>query len=364
MPRVKSYNFPRFAGAVYRQLLTDRPKLLAVDTETTGASYYDEVFCVTFSWRDPSGSLRNGYIDTDEHFLGFGQVADILDRAATSWESELIFHNAKFDLEHLVEGEMLDLTHWTPERIHDTEAIWHLLYPNELKGLKHLAVHRLGRGNVQVPIQSGKNKGKMKTVLREDHELGKVRRKMGLKKSDGYHLLPRVNLVPYAMRDTEYTYLLYELGYPKLVEGLLDCYRMEQQVAFALMAMESAGARVDVDYLQEKASEFGVRIMEAEGAMRKLVDDPEFLPSAPAQVQVKLEERGITVPDTEADTLKKYPDDELCLAILEYRYLTKMHKNYLRALLDEQRDGIVHAWIRQHGAKTGRTASGKAKPDG
>jgi DNA polymerase I-like protein with 3'-5' exonuclease and polymerase domains len=365
VPKIREYNFARYARRCYEQIMRASPSVLAVDTETNGASYYAEAFCVTMTWKD-AGRLRNAYFELGDIDFAEEKVTEILDHAREEWGTGLVFHNAKFDLEKLhTYGVMPQgLEGWTPERIHDTEGIFHLLYPNDTKGLKALTVRHLGLGTVQVPVASGKNKGKMQTKLREDYELGRIMRKMGLKKSDGYHLLPRKFLVPYAMKDTEYTYRLFEWGHPKLDGRLLDTYAMEQEVCFALFALETPGIRVDVPYLEETASEFGVKIMEQVTAIQRITGNNDLSPNAPAQLIPELASRGIEVEDTEADTLRKFPDDELAVAILEYRRLTKIHKDKLRPLLEEHRDGIVHPWIRQHGAKTGRTASGKVRPDG
>lgn len=361
MPRIREYNLPALGKLSFEAISGDDPHRIAVDTETTGVGYYDEPFCVTMTWRSREGRLRNGYFEIGDIDFEEDHVRTILDQLRRHEDAELIFHNAKFDLHKLINYGMMERDWFAPHQIHDTEGIYHLLYPNDPKKLKTLAVEHLGRGMVQVPYVSGKKKGQLHWVMKEDHELAAVRRKLGLKKSDGYHLLPRVNVVPYSMKDTEYTYRLYELGYPKLRDDVLELYAQEQKVCFALLRMEDFGLRVRVDYLEDETSKFGVKIMEEHLAIQAL--DASVNPDAPATILASLRGRGHKIDNTEAKTLLKL-DDDLARRIVHYRQLTKMHKTYLRGLLNEQRDGIIHPWIRQHGARTGRTSSGTAKPDG
>jgi DNA polymerase I-like protein with 3'-5' exonuclease and polymerase domains len=53
-------------------------------------------------------------------------------------------------------------------------------------------------------------------------------------------------------------------------------------------------------------------------------------------------------------------DDELARAIVQYRQDMKLYKTYLRGLLAEQKDGVVHPWFNTTVARTGRTSSSKA----
>lgn len=365
MPRVREYNFARFAQRCTQMIQQDRPTLVAVDTETPGSSFYAEPFCVTMSWRRPNGRLQNGYWELGGIDFAELEVREILDGIGTR-EGALIFHNAKFDLQKARDYEMIDLSLFPPERIHDTEAIWHLLQPNERKSLDHLIAYELNHF-VEIPITSGKRKGEMRRAAPHKLAFKQALKKAGLKADSGYHLAPRTDLVPYAMKDTEKTFLLYELGYPRLDGNLLDCYAMEQEVTFALLALESAGMKLDLDYLDRTTSEFGVKIMESASQIAKLAEDdigvPKINPNAPAQLEKALAARGIEVESTNKKTLRKV-DDDLAREILNYRYLTKVHGDKLRPLQDEHRDGIAHPWIRQHGAKTGRTASGGAQIDG
>lgn len=364
MPRIRSYNFARWGQLNAASLLKAAPDRLAIDTETPGVSWFDEPFCVTATMR-VQGRLRNLYFECGEIDMMEARLHDIFERFNPSTGCEWIFHNAKFDLQKMLLSGMVERDWLVPEKIHDTEALYHLLYPNDPKGLKDLAVKWLDRGTTWVPYKSGKKKGELHKVMAEDHHLHEVRRELGLKKSDGYFLIhqsrPTV-IPPYAMKDTEYTYDLFERKYPLLKDGLLDLYRTEQRVCLALLDMEAPGMGLNVKYLEEKASEFGVRLMETGQQIDQLAGEP-LNPDAHEDVKTAFALRGFELEDVKAATLAKVADP-LAEAIVQYRYIAKTHKTYLRGLLNEQRDGIVHPWIRQHGARTGRTASGSAQPDG
>ena len=363
MPRIREYNFARFSKYCYQQIMRDQPAILAVDTETSGSSFYDEAFCVTMSWSDPDFRIRNAYFELGDVDFAEDKVKEILSLAKDVWGTELVFHNAKFDLQKLTWGDMMDWSEWQPHRIQDTEAIWHLLHPNDRKSLDVLTTKHLGLGQINVPTKTGKNAGKDRLVTKSKHELAQYLRDNGLKAEDGYHMLPRTLLAPYAMKDTEYTLRLYIKGAPKIVDGLLDAYRMEQEVSFALLHMEAAGMRLDMDYLTKTTSEFGVRVMESAAKIAELSGRPDINPNAQEQLKKALAARGYETESTDKHHLRRI-DDDLAREILNYRYVSKIHSDKLRPMIDEQQDGIIHPWIRQHGAKTGRTSGGTAQPDG
>lgn len=328
----------RLAAVTYKRWLEDAPAVIAIDSETEGVGFYDRPFCFTFTWRRPNGELRNGYIELEDD-QSSERVSRIL-MGSDTW----IFHNAKFDLqkillEHLVPRDRLDAV-----TIHDTEAIWHLLNNTDRKGLKYLAGQYLGQENRE-----------------PEKKLAKVRRKLGIKKADGYLYLPREFVVPYAMKDTEMTYSLAVLGLPRLKkQGLLELYQAEMELCVYMLDMEIRGMRLDVAYCERMAAEYGSKIMATLGEIRSLVGQDDFNPASVPQLKTAFAERGLRLDSTDEDHLLPL-DDELAQLVLAYRQLMKMHKTYFVALLAEQRDGLVHPSFRQHGARTGRMSSGKAE---
>lgn len=342
MPRLRQYKWSPWAYTLLGQMRMDDPEYVAVDTETTGVAFHDKPFCVTASWRTPGGDLASCYVDVDEEEEGYtARIEWLLESLAGRM---LVFHNAKFDL------QKLDLIGALPpiKGHHDTQTIFNLINENERKALKILAKTVLGE------------------ETDEDEKLKVVRRKLKLTKDDGYHLLPRDVVIPYAMKDTEFTLRLFETLWPrfqKMIELdpiLQTVYDEEMEVSEVLRRMEAHGICVNVEYLTRMTDEYSIKVMEGWQKIVQIsgVDDPKF-PNSPKQLLAAFKARGIDLPNTQETTLTAL-DDDLAKALLQYRSDAKIHKTYLRALLDEQVDGKVHPWFNPTGARTGRMSSGSA----
>jgi len=351
MPRIKQHRWDEWAMHFQLQLTQDRPRVIAVDTETSGLAFHDQPFCVTMSWHpDPeSECIRSAYFDTDDATAEPGVeggpdfrrriVKGLLAAADT-----LVFHNAKFDLQKLELDGMLPSSGFA---IEDTQTIFNLINENERKALKILAKTQLG------------------LETNEDERLKKVRKAYGLTKDDGYYHLPREVIIPYAMMDTEITLRLYDKLRPvldRIIENdpvVAAVYAEEIAVSETLRRMEAIGFNLDMPYLERTAEAYGVRVMEKWQSIVKLLDNPEFNPNSPKQVKDAFAARGIDLADTQAKTLERL-DDELAVKLLDYRHDAKLHSTYLTSLLAEQVDATVHPWFNPTGARTGRMSSGSA----
>lgn len=349
------------AGLAWTQVQFDQPAIIAVDTETTGLEFYDEPFASTLSWRGPEGQLRNAYLPLEGHGrdLALEVLSEILE-SVPAW----VFHNAKFDLQKLKLIGVIDDALIERVDLHDTQTIYTLLDENDRKGLKYLAVKILKYDDtIKVPYKTKGREG-YREISREKYELDEARRRLKLTKDDGYHLLPRRVIVPYALRDTDFTLRLYEKLMPALERkggpDLLRLYASSMRLKRAFLRMEEDGLALDLDFLQTKASEYGIKVMEGWNRLVDLTGDSDFNPNAPAQVMDVLNARGLYPEDTQKGTLEKL-DDEFVRALLQYRGDKKIHKTYLVGLLNAQRDGIVHPHFNDDGARTGRTSSGAAK---
>jgi DNA polymerase I-like protein with 3'-5' exonuclease and polymerase domains len=359
VPRLKKYKWDWWADAAAIAHRADQPGIIAVDTETSGVGFYDMPFAATVTWRSPSGELRNWYFELEQEPYTLTALREILDNTP-AW----VFHNSKFDLQKLkligaVTDDILDNV-----ELHDTQTMYVLLDENGRKGLKHLAVRVLGVDNtVEVEIKSGPNKGTKKRVPKEEHQLAAVRRKLKLKKEDGYHLLPREVLIPYALKDTEFTLLLYEALKPRLETlsdpRVLELYREFMELKIVLLDMEADGLKLNMDYLRETASEYGVKVMEGWDKIVTLTGKPELNPQSPAQLTQAFAERGVRLEST-AESVLKGVNDELASDLLQYRSDKKIHTTYLTTLIDEQLDGIVHPNFNDDAARTGRMSSSAA----
>ena len=303
--------------------------MIAVDTETTGLGFFDEAF---------GASVYDG--STSRWFeLPEEQEALVYTLSgSTCW----VFHNAKFDLHKLLNLGVVSREALQSLTIHDTECLAHMLDANRSKALKTLTRELLG------------------VETDEEEVLKAARKKAKLKKEDGYYLLPREVVVPYALKDVEYTYALFERLYPQVGKWpeLLGLYEHEQALMLVLLDMERRGMAVDVEYLDTTTREYATKILMRELSIRDETSE-DFNPNSWQQLQAVFAERGTEIAGTSRDILEAL-DDPLASAILEYRKLKKIHGTYLKAIQAEQRDGLMHPWFRQHGTRTGRMSSGGA----
>lgn len=361
MPRHKRFKWREWSVATFAAVLRDEPEAIAIDTETTGVGFYDEPFAATLTWRTADGSLRSGYLALEdaERAERIQLLRGIL-RRTPKW----VFHNSKFDLQKLMLVGAIDWPMLEAIELHDTQTIYTLIDENGRKGLKHLAATVLKvDGTIPVEIKSGPNKGQIKRVPKEEHQLAAVRRKLKLKKDDGYHLLPREFIVPYALKDTEFTLLLWEKLLPQLESigdpRLLELYREFMELKLALLDMEADGFALDMPYLNETASEYGVKVMEGWEKIVDLTGNPELNPQSPAQLLEAFAKRGVSLESTAEASLREV-DDALAGELLQYRSDKKIHTTYLTSLQHEQRDGITHPNFNDDAARTGRMSSSAA----
>lgn len=308
----------------------DQPTYMAVDTETSGLSWWDEAFCVTLGW------LHNGKVVT--HYWELG-IDDPGLRTILSFTPELVFHNAKFDMQKLVMAGLLGEPF---PRVHDTQGLAHLLDEHRRMGLKPLAAELLG------------------AVPQQEHEIIEWFKAKKIKKADrNYAELPREILIPYATMDVDYTIRLFHQMYPQVMADadLAGMYEMEMQLTNVLLKMEARGMRVDLDYLNRTAREYAKRGLQLEMLLRELSGADDFNPNSPKQILEAYARKGIKLPATNVEVLKTRTD-EMAKSIIELRKVRKIHGTYLLGLLQEQRDALVHPWTRQFNTRTGRMASG------
>lgn len=342
--------FREMARAARKEYDVHWPQFVAVDTETTGVGFYDRAFCTTLTWRAPhdhGGGLRNWYFEMDVDGA-YDDLEYILEDVAH--RGHMVFHNARFDIQKLILAGVLERDKLDHSRIHDTEAQAHLLDPLQPKKLKQLAEKYLGE------------------TTNEAKRLAQVRRTLGLTVEDGYDPLPRWVVMPYALKDTEFTLRLHEMLYPQLMatgDGLPELYAHEQELMLVLLDMEAAGMRVDLAYLDKAIATYQSLERRHERDLFEMTGE-NFNPNSNEQLAAHLIARGHELPLTEKGqprvdkmTLLETGDD-LAKTLLELRAVQKTLHTYLEPMHREQRDGLIHAGLRQHGARTGRFSSGAA----
>lgn len=357
----------------------EMPKAMSLDTETTGVWWRDTAFCLTAAWEGES------------HFIDFEALKD-----SSHWDTvkqilrtvkHLVFHNAKFDIEKLIAAGLLDRADLVNGRIHDTQTQAHLLDEHRSKRLKDLARTELGLDTD------------------EDEKLKEIRQELGLKKEDGYDPIYRARpdiLIPYALRDAEFTFALWQKFMKQLERKgpeLMTKYDKERNLLLVIIDIETAGMKVDIPYVEEQIKSYGTRIIQAKKEIQRVsgrkvfedsdlvprkLDEPEwnkartkilrthetqnnakeraaresFNPNSPAQVVDLFSDFGIHLESASKDAMENV-DHPLAAAILELRGLVKIRQTYLQAIRDEAVDGILHSSFRTTGTSTGRFSSGK-----
>lgn len=354
MPRLKRIKYLALAERAYNDWLRDQPEAIAVDTETHGVVWYDRAFCVTVAWRTGSG-VQSYYFELDQVDEGErARIAELLTQILTT--KKLVFHNPKFDLQKLILEGLMAREDITPDRIEDSEACYHLFDEHGTKSLKHLAKEFLGE-------DTG-----------ETSKLRKVKRKLKITKKDGYDRVPREVLIPYAVKDAEFTLRLWELFRPKLEGEVEDLYYLEMELCLVLLDIEAEGYKVDLEYVTATAKDLAGQILRQELEIQDITRLKVWYPEKPGQKTPEgclnpnawqqtlpiIQGRGIPVKSTGDEVLKPYIDDPFVGALLELRRIKKLHNTYFMGILEETQDGIIHPNFRQHGTKTGRMSSGAA----
>lgn len=308
--------------------------ILAVDTETSGVTYFDTAFLMSCAWMDDYG-MKSATFDLESE-TQWSHAKNVLSQA-----DELVFHNAKFDLQKLHLSGLIDSADLTPALVHDTEALAHLLDEHQIKKLKVLAQVILGE------------------TTDEAEAIKAAKKELKLRAGDGFNLLPREVIIPYALKDAEFTLRLFQVLMPQVAahEDLLRLYHLEQELTFVLLDMERAGMALDLSYVEPTAKRYNTEALVQELLIRDMVGNEDFNPNSPKQVTEAFQELGIELEGT-GEPILATVDHPLAAAILKLRTLRKMHSTYLKPMLVEQRDGIIHPSFRQHGTKTGRMSSG------
>jgi len=176
------------------------------------------------------------------------------------WHSreELLFHNAKFDLD--VAGTHFGLKPLPWDRVHDTLFILFLLDPHaDSLGLKESAERYLG----QAPTE----RDAVRDWLIDHHIIGKN----ASKEEYGRNIwrAPPSVVGPYACGDVDRTLALFRLLYPKLDKGMRQAYDRERRLLPLMLDNERQGLRVDCDRLEKDLKKYERTLLQCEDWLRK-----------------------------------------------------------------------------------------------
>ena len=205
-----------------------------------------------------------------------------------------------------------------------------------------------------------------------------------------YDYIPTSILIPYMQRDCIATYRLHKVFNLLAREGSQFIYRQLCRASTAYGAIELAGQRIDVDYLEELEAELDQLVVKAQTRLdlvsckywnpllysaatgAKVKPGMEFSPKSPKQLKWMLSEvMGHPVPSTDATTMQTLMDElaqqgdkadrdakEFMESILDVRKYSKYLETYVLGIRDVLcRDARVRCTFNLHGTETGRLSS-------
>src|SRR5882724_10062829 len=317
--------------------------LLALDTETSGLTWDDSPFLMSYAMIGPlRGVVMSGFVDL------WDKPEYVLPVDA---RNTYIFHNAKFDLRMLIKAGVLRRGDIKLDSFHDTQILAQLIDENRSLKLKDLAESVLGLTTDEAQaLKAAKRKYKVTGVNK-----------------GRYDWLPRELLIPYAIKDAEFTLALFNNLYPELPESCKPLYDRERQLLLDVLDMESSGLGVDTAYAESMRKHLNSEILKTLNCITQMAGVEDFNPGSTKQLSDALLDRGYDLPLTEkgnpktdSATLAKL-DSPFAEQVLAYRKLTKLQNTYIIPVLEEGKSGVLHPNFNLSGAKTGRFSSSKAR---
>jgi len=310
-------------------------KYIAVDTETTGLHWWrTEVCVVSFAWAGGSTAL---WIPVEERRPN-SPMARLLTELFKCPSNRVIFWNAKFDFHQIRNTFGVESSSW--DSFHDAMIMCHLLDENRRMALKVRVKEDLGID----PIEEKQ----LKLHMRRN-------------KLTTYDEIPLDILLPYAVRDAEFTLMFYAKYFSDVREYFLEVYDLERKVLMVLMEMERHGVLIDKPYLEGVQEQLLTDLDELDISIKNLIGD-ELNINSPKQLAdfffrkeglapVKM---GKTHESVDVSVLEqlKHP---LAEQLVSYRKKFKLANTYVAPMLEMLDDkGRLHCSYNQVGAKTGR----------
>ncbi len=317
------------AAEFLRWLGERRPEgRIALDTETTGLSWYDTTRLVQF------GDGAGGWAVPVRDWRGVAAAGLAAVRDA---DVPVVLHNSPYDL-HKLENDGLPIPLW--RNVDDTLIMSRLNEPHLPAGLKMLCSRLFGRESV-----AGQD------LLRDEMQRNKWNWTTVPDDLPAYWA--------YGVVDTCLTALAYERLRPLLPSAPLE---REMAALSICYGAEKRGMRVDAAYTEDLRDEWS---HEADTLRTWLVEQGIENPSSDAQVTRYLRESGWEPAEFTATGLPKLDKAVLSALgtrygglaepLLRYRRIVKWKSTYLdRFLLDKDENNRLHPEINTLGARTGR----------
>lgn len=324
-----------------------RSERIVVDTETTWTEFWHRRELMGIAILCIPGNRAFYLPYGHEHDATLFDHADNLDvetlkrLAEVVKDVEVIFHNAKFDLNVLRKvGVEFKGTLW------DTMIMSYMVDENSTHALKLLANKIVSEG-------SNLTEKKLKSVS---------------KKLGGWEKVPPVAMAVYAEKDVELTYKLWQHFLPLLEEqDLLKLWPTESDFIRCLADIEWEGIGLDTVRAMRLSQQAQARLKEIQDelgfdpkrasllAHRLFASPPEglgFLPGELSSERTSEFPHGIPIMDAESLSRYNHPIVEL---VLEHRKLVKADGTWYRGFLAVvDAHGRLHPNYKQHGTKTTR----------
>ncbi|MGQ9490774.1 MAG: DNA polymerase I [Anaerolineae bacterium] len=343
---------------------------IAFDTETTGTDPHSAALVgLALAWDEAEPAKKPGFSEKpglviggsayiplrhpDVEQLPWDTVRQALQPIFADARITKVAHNATYDLAILARNGLLVATDPAPGVEHgliDTMVAEFLIDPGSRGlGLKDLAWTRL---RIEMtPISALIGTGKSQITMDQ---------------------VPAATAAAYASADAAVTLCLADVLLPELAaRGLMALFRdVEMPLVPVLVAMESAGVKLDVSYLAQMSADLTKRLHEIERAIQQIAGYAFNINSTQQLSDVLFGKLGLPSEglkrtqaggySTAADVLESLRGrHEIIDLILMQRQLSKLLNTYVNALpgMVNPRTGRLHTSFNQTGAETGRISS-------
>lgn len=317
-----------------------KPRLLALDTETTGLRVHDpKVITTHVSWFNHKGQgnvieVGNTSTITDAQLV-------TLNERVNDPNNTLLLFNAKFDIPMLAKVGIRPTCH-----VVDVMLMAQMVKPGEKnKNLKHMSRKFLN-----------------------DLYLEEIAMKKWMKENPGkvQGHAPRHIVLPYAYKDARRTLELFHF-----LEAGMDEYELwpvlerEMTLMRHVMRMERNGVLIDQSRVDELYIQTTREAKAIKDELVKLTKLPKFNPNSSAQV-AKVVYDGSIMPRRFSNKTGKPKVDVVALLespstigslVVKYRKVTKARSTYLDNLRKVYADGRLRCSFNQGAARTGRFSS-------
>lgn len=287
----------------------DKTKIAFIDLETDSLNPRSGVIKLVVSAMENEEVSYKKFID--DEFRSLLKNRNILK----------VFHNAKFDVEYLVNNGC------EVNNYHCTLIMAQVLGEEKLS-LKELTKKYLGV-DMDKSMQHSDN---CKEEITQKH-------------------------IDYAVKDVENTRdLFYKLQDLLIGKNLWMTYERERRALPAIIMLENNGIKMEFDKWNLRLDEDRELIQELESIIRNLLNNSQLNLNSPKQLVEAIAEYGIKLHSTSDDELAKYSDEHEVIKLLrKYRKLQTNIKTYgekLKSFIDDDRR--IRADWRLIGAKSGR----------